>query len=131
MSGTHQPIPFQKGHALSFPCSRCKNDIKFSLFELDQNNGLLSCPHCEQNYLFNDPQLKRQLRLFESLCRQIKDSEEILGNTSIGVDVGNSRVEIPFKLLLTRFNSNLQLQMGPEKIVITFRLEPQNLPQKN
>lgn len=129
MSAAQQPIPFQKGHVLSFPCTHCKNEIVFSLFDLEQNNDVVTCSHCKQHYVFNDPQLKRQLRLFEALCRQIKDSEEILGNSSVGVDIGNNKVQIPFKLLLTRFNSQLNLQLGTEKVQITFRIEPQQIPK--
>ncbi len=130
MNPGHQPIPFQKGHTLAFRCTRCKGDIAFSIFDMEKEEGILTCPGCKQQYLFNDPTLMRQLRLFEALCRQIKDSEEILGNTSVGVDVGSHNVQIPFKLLLTRFNSRLKLQLGNETIEIAFRIEPQQIPEK-
>ncbi|MFA6914951.1 MAG: hypothetical protein WC222_01015 [Parachlamydiales bacterium] len=125
-----QTIPFQKGHDLEFPCTHCGKDVTFSVFELDSTQGKLQCTHCEQNYLFNDPKLLHQLRLFENLCRQIHASEEILSNTSIGINVGSHAVEIPFKLLLTRFNSRLKLQMGKDEVIIAFRLEPQQMPVK-
>lgn len=125
-----QHIPFQKGHHLEFPCIHCKKEVLFSLFELDNNEGKLRCSHCGQDYLFSDPRLMHQLHLFEALCRQVQASEEILSNTSIGVNVGSQVVDIPFKLLLTRFNSRLKLQMGKDEIVIAFRLEPQQMPDK-
>ncbi len=85
---------------------------------------MISCPHCNKKYALSDPNLKRQLEKFIALCLQLKESEEILSDASIGVDVGNQQVKIPYKLLLTRFNSSLELKMGEKIITITFRIEP-------
>lgn len=129
MSKEHT-IPFQKGHNLEFPCTKCGKEITFSVFELDAAQGKLQCMHCNQKFHLNDPKLIHQLHLFEDLCRQIQESEEILSNASIGVNIGNHAVEIPFKLLLTRFNSRLKLRMGEDEVIIGFRLEPQQTPVK-
>ena len=64
------------------------------------------------------------MKKFEALCKQICESEEILGNASIGVDCGEHHVKIPYKLLLTRLNSCLDLKIGDQSISITFRIEP-------
>lgn len=112
-----------KGHLLEFDCHDCKQPIRFSLFEIEQEPHL-TCSHCSKKYLFEDENLKRQLQQFEALCRQIQASSEILGHTSIGVDVGDHHVKIPFKLLLTRLSSRLDLSIGDTQETLAFRFEP-------
>jgi hypothetical protein len=114
----------QKGHNLQFDCISCGEPILFSIFELDDSNIPLACPQCKKVYVLNDSNLKRQLQKFEALCRQIVNSEEILGNASVGIDIGQHRVKIPYKLLLTRLNSSIDLMIGDQPISIIFRLEP-------
>lgn len=114
----------QKGHLLQFNCQSCKNPLQFSVLDLDRPNHLLECTHCHKKYRFDDDTLKRQLKKFANLCKQIHESEEILGNTSVGVDVGGHQIKIPYKLLLTRLNSTLDLMIGNEPLSIIFRIEP-------
>lgn len=113
----------QKGHFLQFSCQSCQNPIQFSVFELQKNENV-QCPECGMLYDFNDDGLKRQLRKFENLCRQIQLSEEILSNTSVGIYLGDREIKIPYKLLLTRLNSTLDLIVGDRPLTITFRIEP-------
>lgn len=121
----------QKGHQLQFDCVSCDQQVTFSIFQLDHSQGLTSCDSCKKKYLFDDEDLKRQLKKFEALCRQICESEEILSNTSIGIDVGDQHVKIPYKLLLTRLNSCIDLMVGDQPVSIRFRLEPtKDLPTK-
>lgn len=118
----------QKGHSLQFNCISCQEPVRFSIFELE-NQAPLSCANCTKKYTFNDPTLIKQMKKFEALCRQICDSEEILGQASIGVDCGEHHVKIPYKLLLTRLNSCLDLKIGDHPISIVFRIEPlQDIP---
>jgi hypothetical protein len=114
----------QKGHVLEFACQECLSPINFSIFELERLNGELPCPECGLVFDFSDPDLRRQIRKFEALCRQIQQSEEILSNTSIGIYLGEREIKIPFKLLLTRLNSTLDLMVGDKPLTITFRIEP-------
>lgn len=114
----------QKGHVLEFSCQSCQKPIIFSLFELEKKEGHVKCPECKIIYDFEDETLLRQLRKFEALCRQIQASEEILSNTSIGLFVGDKEVKIPFKLLLTRLNSTLDLILDDKPLSIRFRIEP-------
>ena len=123
----------QKGHLLQFCCHQCQGLIQFSVFELEKKEGGIGCPHCELIYDFSDETLKRQLRKFENLCQQIHLSEEILSNTSVGIYIGDREIKIPYKLLLTRLNSTLDLMMGDRPLTITFRIEPiiDTLPLEN
>jgi len=122
----------QKGHTLQFKCLSCQTPVMFSIFDLD-NQANICCQQCEKKYAFADPVLVRQLKKFEALCHQIQDSEEILGSASVGVDVGEHHVKVPYKLLLTRLSSSLDLNIGGQKVSIFFRIEPARetpLPKK-
>lgn len=110
-------------HCLEFDCQGCNKAVRFSLFEIEHHPDVV-CAHCHKKYLFDDATLLRQLEQFAALCGQILESEEILGLTSIGVDVGHHHVKIPFKLLLTRLSSCLDLQIGSQKEKLSFRFEP-------
>ncbi|MBA3720969.1 MAG: hypothetical protein H0W88_01040 [Parachlamydiaceae bacterium] len=114
----------QKGHKLEFSCQSCKTSVCFSIFELDKMEGEISCPECSLIYDFSDEVLRRQLRKFEGLCRQIQQSDEILSNTSVGIYIGDREIKIPYKLLLTRLNSTLDLMIGEQPLTISFRIEP-------
>lgn len=113
----------QKGHTLHFNCLCCKSPVTFSVFELDRQEAI-PCAGCSKKYAFTDPTLVRQMKKFDALCRQIQDSEEILGGSSVGVDVGEHHVKVPYKLLLTRLSSSLELTMAGQKVSIFFRIEP-------
>lgn len=113
----------QKGRFLQFGCQECQHPIQFSVFELEKAKEL-KCAGCGMTYNFADEVLRRQLAKFEKLCEQIRASEEILSNTSVGVSVGEKEVKIPYKLLLSRLNSTLDLMVGDRPLTITFRIEP-------
>lgn len=115
----------QKGSHLEFECQECKAEVPFSLSGLEKNPEL-QCTQCSRRYLFDDETLKRQIKKFDALCNQIHDSQEILSMASIGVDMGTgtSKVKVPFKLLLTRLSSHLDLTIGGKPCLISFRFEP-------
>lgn len=112
-----------KHHTLEFDCQRCKEPVRFSLFEIEHHPDI-ACGHCWKKYIFDDQTLVHHLQLFAALCRQIHASKDILSYTSIGVDVDERQVKIPFKLLLTRLSSCLDLEIGDTKEKIAFRFEP-------
>ncbi len=114
----------QKGYLLQFNCQICQYPVHFSIFELEKNEGEVSCPQCSLLYDFSDETLRRQLWKFENLCHQIQLSEEILSNTAVGVCIGDREVKIPFKILLTRLNSTLELIIDNKPLIIMFRIEP-------
>lgn len=114
----------QKGQHLEITCQSCQSQVPFSIFSLDEQGNVIECQGCGKKYAFKDETLLRQLKKFERLCQQIHESEEILGSTSVGIDVGNQHVTIPFKLLLTRLNSSLDLTIGDQPCKIVFRIEP-------
>lgn len=113
----------QKGHSLCFKCLSCSSSINFSIFDLD-HFASIDCQTCSKKYAFTDSTLMKQIKKFEALCCAIHNAEEILGNASVGVDVGTHHVKVPYKLLLTRLSSSLDLIMNGQTISITFRIEP-------
>ena len=114
----------QKGHRLEFSCQCCQQPIQFSVFELEKMDWTLVCSECGLNYNFSDEGLRDQLTQFENLCHQIRLSQSILSNTAIGITVGDKEVRIPYKILLTRLNSVLDLRIGDRPLSIKFRIEP-------
>lgn len=115
-------MPF--GHKLQFHCQECNTLILFSILDREHFTGTVSCGECGQKYAFEDETLLRQLKQFEILCYQIYASEEILGSTSIAIDVGSHHVKVPFNILLTRLSSVIELNIEGKKLVIAFRVEP-------
>lgn len=111
-------------------CLSCKAPVVFSILDLEGPSHVVSCPECSKKYALGEESLKRQLTKFAALCLQIQDSQEILGDANVAVDVGSQTVQIPFKLLLTRLKSVLNLKVGTQTLSITFRVQPTSLPKK-
>jgi len=116
-----KPQSAKKG-IFQIPCLHCKQPVSFALLELE--DCVIECAHCKKKYAIGDQTLKRQLAQFARLCREIRASEEILGSSSVAVDVGPHSVKIPFKILLTRLKSTLDLKIGSEQVSVVFRTEP-------
>lgn len=114
----------QVGHKLQFNCQDCDHPILFSVLDQNEFSGGVSCCECGRKYVFEDKTLLRHLKKFEALCRQIHAAEEILGDTSIAIDVGSHHVKVPFNILLTRLSSVIELSIKGKKTVIAFRIEP-------
>lgn len=115
----------QKGHKLSFPCTKCSQPISFNLRELEKtSNCELACESCQKHYLFEEGTLLKQIKSFLNLMESIRGAEEILSLTTVGVKVGDKEVQIPYKLLLTRLTSYLSIQMDGKVVNLSFRSEP-------
>jgi transcription elongation factor Elf1 len=115
--------------AFELDCLSCKAPVVFSILDLDAASHIVSCKSCNKKYAFGEDPLKRQLQKFAALCHQIQDSQEILGDANVAVDVGSQTVQVPFKLLLTRLKSVLNLKVGTNNLCITFRVHPTTLPK--
>jgi len=118
-----QPGTFQ------LDCLSCKAPVVFSILDLENPSHIVTCKECQKKYALGEETLKRQLQKFAALCLQIQDSQEILGDANVAVDVGSQTVQIPFKLLLTRLKSVLNLKVGNTTLSITFRVQPTSLPK--
>lgn len=114
----------QFGPKLQFACTQCNTPLSFSTFGEDAFTEPLACQGCGNRYVLSDETLQRHLRSFEALCRQLRDSEEILSNSSVAVRVGDEEVKVPFRHLLTRFTCSLDLEMEGRRMAIAFDVEP-------
>lgn len=120
----------QKGPHLEFACPGCQASVPFSVLELAKDEYVAPCPDCGKKFVFNDDTLIRQLKKFTNLCIAIHESEEILGMASIGINLHDKEVNIPFKLLLTRLSSQMELMLGDTPMTIVFRIEPTELSKE-
>jgi len=114
----------QKGHSLSFPCTHCGEDVAFNIRSLQDNALHIECKGCKKPYLFEEGPLLTQIRKFLNLVDVLRNSEDILSMTSVAIRVGDKEVQIPYKLLLTRLTSHLEIEMDGKKVHLLFRSEP-------
>jgi hypothetical protein len=125
-------VSVQLGSMLQFNCvsEGCSHAIKFAILDV-KDDQRLTCAACGQSYFFNK-ELVCALAKFDRLCRAIHESEAILSDTNVAVNVGGHEVKVPFRLLLTRLNTSLTLRITQEingkriehPIDVQFRLEP-------
>lgn len=109
---------------LEFTCCDCETEIPFSLADAAEKTTVIECPKCLKKYGFSSGPLQKKLKLFITLCKTIRDCEEILGDANVAVDVGHNHVKVPFKLLLTRLRSTIDLKIGDKTMSVSYRTEP-------
>lgn len=109
---------------IEFNCleEKCDNPIIFDLPDIEKKS-VLKCPKCSIEYNFNG-NFVNKLKKFDKLISAIKEAEDILGNTNVAVNFKNHDIRIPYRLLLTRMNTILILNIGSRKVEFKFRVEP-------
>ena len=109
---------------IEFECIKdgCKEIIGFSLRQAEKDQRL-TCTSCKNEYRL-DRALVEKLKSFEHLVQAVKNARDILGNTSVGVTVNQHTVKIPYRLLLTRMTTMLDLKIGDQVLNLRFRVEP-------
>ena len=114
----------EKAGKIEFKCieQECEGTISLSILDIE-NNIKIICPECKNEYTFNKD-LITKIKKFVNLIYTVRDSEDILGNTDIAIDVKGHSVHIPYRLLFTRLNTLLTLKIGDEQINFKFRVEP-------
>jgi hypothetical protein len=120
----------QIGNNLEFRCIKddCGEVVKFSVFDMAKNDSI-RCGACGKEYTFGD-ELVSKLDKFEKLCRAVNEAQEILSDTNVAINVYSHEVKIPFRLLLTRLNTQLNLDVGGRDVQIRFRVSPlKDIPQ--
>lgn len=110
---------------VNFKCieNDCEEVIKFNIMGLKKTKGLLSCPHCHRQYQFSSEFIGKLDKLRDILFA-VHHGEEILGNSNVAVTTPAGEVKVPFRLLLTRLNSILTLEIEGQKVDFAFRIEP-------
>lgn len=111
---------------IDFNCMEedCDEVVQFNLMQLRDNKGLLKCPCCHRQYEFADDVFIDKLNKLRNLLLAVQDAEDILGDVNVGVTTLNGEVKIPYRLLLTRLNTMITLDVGGRKVDFHFRVEP-------
>lgn len=114
----------EKAGNIEFKCIEkdCQGIISFSMLDIEKAPNV-RCPVCANEYTFN-ANLIEKIRKFAHLIYTVKESEDILGNTHIAINVEGHSINIPYRLLLTRLNTMLTLKIGDSEAAFKFRVEP-------
>ncbi|MBI1882977.1 MAG: hypothetical protein HYS08_02090 [Chlamydiae bacterium] len=114
----------EKAGDIEFKCvqEECDGLVQFSILNVNQHISV-QCPSCHKDYTFNKD-FSDKIKKFVDLILAVRASEDILGNTYVAIDVDNHSVRVPYRLLLTRLNTLLTLQIGTQEIIFKFRVEP-------
>ena len=113
------------GAALDFCCkaSGCDGVIKFNLTDIVDPDFQAVCPACHTAYELDD-ELRDKLKRMLELIIAIRNSEDILGDSVVSVNVAGGEVRIPYALLLTRLNTIITLDIGDSKTDFHLWVEP-------
>lgn len=109
---------------IEFRCvnDKCKEILSFSILAVD-DGALVRCAGCGKEYTFNDA-LRDKFQKFARLVAAVRDAEDILGQTNVGLDIMGHSVQVPYRILLTRMNTFLTLDIGGTKFNFRLRVEP-------
>ncbi len=112
---------------MEFECVSCSRPVSFSITDMkgQQERGLIEllCGGCGKKFVF-DAKLSDQLQRFHALILAVQNAKDIIGNIHVGIEVGDRSVKIPYRLLLTRMNPTVRLDIGGQETHFKFRVEP-------
>lgn len=117
------------GFSITVQCTECDCAVSIPHQPTKKLPWIGKCPGCGKQFGIDSPTIARQVKLFTDLCHQLKTSEEILANAAIAVTVGSTEVKIPFRLLLTRLRTSLDLSIEGRKLSVSSRIEPLKVPE--
>ncbi len=100
----------------------CDEVITFSLLDME-DHPRVRCSGCGKEYNFDQQLIQKMIKL-KHLIMAVRDAEEILGDVNVAVDVHGHTVRIPYRLLLTRLNTLLTLEIQGKRIDFHLRVEP-------
>jgi hypothetical protein len=109
---------------IEFNCleEKCGKPVAFELLKVEER-PLIKCSNCGKEYNLNGS-FAGKMRKFDNLISAVRDAREILGDTNVAVKFKNNEIRIPYRLLLTRMNTLLTLNIGEKKVEFRFRVEP-------
>lgn len=111
-------------YLIDFNCVNddCKNLIAFPAFNIEKDYSI-KCESCGKEYIFNQ-EFADKIKTFSNLILSVREAKDILGNTNVAIDIEEHSVKIPYRLLLTRLNTIITINIGDKNIDFTFRVEP-------
>ena len=112
---------------IDFACldEECRGEVRFNVMDLRKSKGSVSCPTCHREYKF-DTEFVGKLERLRRLILAVKDAEDILGDISVAVTTMAGEVKVPYRLLLTRLNTIISLEIAGKKVDFNFRVESRN-----
>lgn len=120
-------VQYSKAHHIEFQCIACASPVAFSILQLDAE-GRLTCDSCSKGYVFTS-ELLDKVKRFERLLVAVYEARDMLGSANVGIAFGTEEVKVPYRLLLTRLNTLLTLNIGDKETVFRFRVEPLTMIQ--
>ena len=113
---------------MEFDCVACEKAVSFSIADIDTNKTQsdrieLHCANCKKKYIF-DQKLSGQLNRFHDLILSVQNAKDIIGSINVGITINGHTVKIPYRILLTRMNPTVKLNIGEHEINFKFRVEP-------
>lgn len=98
---------------IDFRCltEECTGVVEFHLRELASKDFQAVCPVCHRAYVL-DAALRDKLERMMKLIEALRNSEDILGDSVVSVNVAGGEVRVPYALLLTRLNTLITLNLG-------------------
>ena len=111
---------------IEFKCINdgCEEFLCLSLKDIE-NNPTVTCCGCKKSYNFNEEFLNKMIK-FEKLVLAVREAEDILGSTNVAISIKGHQIKVPYRLLLTRLNTLITLNLGGKEISFRFRIEPLN-----
>ena len=107
-------------HCLSQDCSGV---VQFNLADIADVDFQAVCPVCHRAYALEGTLRDKLCRMME-LIAAIRNSEDILGDSVVSVNVAGGEVRIPYALLLTRLNTLISLELAGKKTDFHLWIEP-------
>jgi hypothetical protein len=109
---------------IEFKCigSSCDQFLCLTLKDIEKNQAM-TCAGCGQSYNFNE-EFIHKMRKFENLVFAVREAEDILGNTNVAIGIKGHQIKVPYRLLLTRLNTLITLNIGGKELSFRFRIEP-------
>ena len=99
--------------------------MKFNIMDLEEAGGRVTCPECRREYDFDRSFLDKLERL-RTLILSVRAAEDLLGDVNVAITTSTEEIRIPYRLLLTRLNTIISIDIGGVKVDFNFRIEPLN-----
>ena len=110
---------------LDFHClaEDCSGVVGFDLASVADPEFQAVCPVCHRAYAL-DAALQDKLERMMKLIEALRNSEDILGDSVVSVNVAGGEVRVPYALLLTRLNTLITLNLGDTPTDFHLWVEP-------
>ncbi len=110
---------------IDFQCLEdgCDGVVKFNLKDVASRDFQAVCPKCHRTYAL-DAALRDKLVRMMKLVQAIRESEDVLGDSNVSVNVAGGSVKVPYALLLTRLNTLITLKYGDRQVDFHLWIEP-------